>query len=266
MLEATPRGAPAHLWRTRRHLVYLSGGAAARRPRRSRDRQGLEAPRLVLRHGRERADRPRPAPAGVRARGAALARAGDPPLHRRRRLARRPRAPLGRARRAGVRRRRLHKPRARHAPGRLVQPAFRSRARQGSLPLLRRPGRAARARRRGRVAAVAALVGARCSRGSRGDRVRIGSARPVREAQRRLAGRDPEQRAARAGDDGAVGTRAPRPRRPRRAAGAPAREGFRTLARRRRLGRRASRRSRSRSRPSTRSTASSRSTARTACR
>ena len=50
------------------------------------------------------------------------------------------------------------------------------------------------------------------------------------------------------------------------AAGAPAREGVRALARRRRRGRRRSRRWRFRSRPSTRSTASSRSTARTACR
>ena len=69
---------------------------AARRPRRRRDRQRVEAARLVLGHGREPPHRPRPLPAGVRASGPTRARVGDPAVRRRRRLARRPRAPVDR--------------------------------------------------------------------------------------------------------------------------------------------------------------------------
>ena len=94
MLDATPRGAPANLWRTRRPFVLLFGGPAARRPRGDRDRQGVAAARLLLGHCRARAARLRARPARVRAHRAALARARDPALHRRRRLARRPSPPI----------------------------------------------------------------------------------------------------------------------------------------------------------------------------
>ena len=138
MLDATPRGAPANLWRTRRPFVLLFGAALLVVARCHRDRQGLAAARLLLGHSRERAARLRALPAGVRAPGAAGARARDPALHRRRRLARRPPPPVDARARARLRRRRLHGAPAGDAAGRLLQPALRGRAREGPLPVLRR--------------------------------------------------------------------------------------------------------------------------------
>ena len=93
------------------------------------------------------------------------------------------------------------------------------------------PDRAGRARGRGGVAAVAPLVGARRPDGRGGRRVRVGAARAVREVQRRLARRDPQQQAGGAGDLDALGARPARARGARRCAGAPAREAVPALAR-----------------------------------
>ena len=147
MLEATPRGAPANLWRTRRHLVYLFGGlllvvlAAVVIGKGSKllgsysvtaenVRIDLDLFRLAFEH------------LALLALGLAILPfiVGVGWLVDRVR-------PSARPAERRVRRRRLHDARAGHAPGRLVQPALRRGPRQGSLPLLRRARRARSASR-----------------------------------------------------------------------------------------------------------------------
>ena len=121
-----------------------------------------------------------------RARGDDRARARDPPVPRRRRLARRqPRRRVD-AGAAGVRGARLGDDRRARARGDLVRPPLRRRRRPRAVPLLRRPGRARRARRRVHRPPLAALVAARPGRGRR-VRLLPGRAADVREAERRHA-------------------------------------------------------------------------------